>query len=75
MLPWVLLFLVLVLVGLGVLAWFAMRLFGDVRRLGTTVADAADRLSRAAAELDAAGRPTARDDVVPHPRSASAHRY
>ncbi|WP_406294287.1 hypothetical protein OG948_05525 [Embleya sp. NBC_00888] len=74
MLPWVLVFIVLVLAGLGVIGWFAWRLFGDVRHLGATVADASARLSEAAAELDAAGGPTARHGAVPHPRAAASHR-
>ncbi|MGC0420437.1 hypothetical protein [Embleya sp. AB8] len=80
MLPWVLVFIVLVLAGLGVLAGPVWRLFGDVRHLGATVADASARLSRAAADLQAAGDPTpppAPEPVsvsVPRPRSATAHR-
>ncbi|MYS81817.1 hypothetical protein [Embleya scabrispora] len=74
MLPWVLVFLVLVLAGLGVIGWFAWRLFGDVRHLGATVTDASTRLSAAAAELDAAGGPSLRRDTVPHPRPAAPHR-
>ncbi|MET7299016.1 hypothetical protein [Embleya sp. NPDC005575] len=74
MLPWVLVFLVLVLAGLGVIGWFAWRLFGDVRHLGATVADASTRLSAAAADLDAAGGPSLRRDSVPRARSAAPHR-
>ncbi|MFI6985403.1 hypothetical protein ACIBSV_43535 [Embleya sp. NPDC050154] len=74
MLPWVLVFIVLVLAGLGVIGWFAWRLFGDVRHLGATVADASARLAEAAAELDAAGGPTERRGAVPHPRAAASHR-
>jgi hypothetical protein len=77
MLLWVVVSIVLVLVGLGVIAWFSRRLLGDVRHLGVTVADASTRLSEAAAELESASGPVAghRSGSVPRPRTASTQRH
>ncbi|WP_406289678.1 hypothetical protein [Embleya sp. NBC_00896] len=74
MVPWVLVFIVLVVAGLGVIAWFAWRLFGDVRHLGVAVADASTRLTEAAAELDSASGQPPRSGTVPHARPAPARR-
>ncbi len=51
---WVLLALTLLFVvgGLAVLGRLAFRLAGDVRHLGRAVGDAADRIGRAAADLE-----------------------
>ncbi|MYW02423.1 hypothetical protein [Streptomyces sp. SID3343] len=77
MVLWVVVFLVLVLAGLGVIAWFSWRLFGDVRHFGSTVADASTRLSDAAAELERASGPASghRPGPVPGPRTASTQRH
>jgi len=71
MLPWVLVSIVLVVAGLGVIGWFAWRLFGDVRHLGTAVADASARLAQASEALEGAREPASRPGAVPRARTAS----
>jgi hypothetical protein len=77
MLLWVVVSIVLVLAGLGVIAWFSWRLFGDVRHFGSTVADASTRLAEAAAELESASGPLSGHPPgpMPRPRAASAQRH
>jgi hypothetical protein len=47
-------------VGLAVLAVFAVRVFVEARRLGLQVTDAAQRINRAAADLERAAQSAAR---------------
>ena len=47
-------------VGLAVLAVFAVRVFLEAQRLGRQVSDSAQRISRAAADLERAAESTVR---------------
>lgn len=71
MVSWVLVFIVLVVAGLGVVGWFGWRLFGDVRHFGSAVADASARLAQATEALDGAKGPASRPGAVPRARTAS----
>ncbi|WP_424214599.1 hypothetical protein ACN20G_22415 [Streptomyces sp. BI20] len=57
---WPMLAVALGFTGFAVLAFFAVRLFVEVRRLSRTVAEAGSRLTAAASDLERAGRDLAR---------------
>lgn len=65
MLPWAVMFVVVVTAGVAVLAWFSVGFVRDVRRLGRTVAGASRRLEQASDHLR---------DTVAEPRPGPAPR-